>query len=103
MTVPAGLGRGKCDQTGQTTGRWQAQRPLAEPDERVLSGTQRLRSTLGGGVLFQRLETDDGLDANLPKTKPTVGRSRFQSAGLHPPALAEPMQSRMISTEQYGV
>ena len=73
---------------------------LAEPDERKVSGTERLWFTLGGGILFQRAETDDGFDPDLPQTEPTAGRSRLQGAGLHPPALAEPMQSWMFSTEQ---
>src|SRR5882724_11006797 len=98
--MPVGLGRGKCDQTGQTTGGWDAQRLLAEPDEREISGTERLWGALGGGIVLQRLETDDGFDTNLTQTKPTAGRSRFQSAGLHPPPLGEHTQPTMFSTEQ---
>ena len=52
------------------------------------------------GIVFQRAETDDGFDAGLTQTEPTAGGSRLQGAGLHPPALAEPMQLRMFSTEQ---
>jgi len=58
-----------------------------------------------GETKYRRLgcwaETDDGFDLDRTQTKPTAGRSRFQGAGLHPPALAEPMQSRMFSTEQH--
>ena len=57
---------------------------------------------MGGGILFQRFETDDGFDTDLTHTEPTAGRSRLQGAGLHPPALADPLQSRMVSTEQNG-
>ena len=65
-----------------------------------LSGTERLWLAVGGGILFQRLETDDGFDVDLPQTESTAGRSRLQSAGLHPPPLGEPMESQMFSTEQ---
>jgi hypothetical protein len=61
---------------------------------------ERLWFTLGGEIVFQRPETDNGFDAYLSQTKPTFGRSRLQSAGLHPATLVEPMQSRMFSTEQ---
>jgi MASE1 len=42
------------------------------------------------------------LDPDLPQTKPTTGRSRLQSAGLHPPPLGIPMLSKMFSTEQFA-
>jgi len=68
-----------------------------------VAGTERLWFTVGGGIVFQRLETDDGFDADLPQTGSTAGRSRLQGAGLHPPPLGEPMRSWMLSTEQDGV
>ena len=61
-----------------------------------VSETQRLWFAVGGGILLQRLETHDGFDADLAQTQPTAGRSRLQSAGLHPPPLGEPMQSWMV-------
>src|SRR5271170_7556517 len=97
------MGRGKRDQTGQATGGWHPQWVLAEPDERAISGTERLWFAVGGGIVFQRVETDDGFDTDLTQTEPTVGGSRLQGAGIHPPALAEPMRSRMFSTEQHEI
>jgi hypothetical protein len=88
------------DQTGPTTGRRDAVRVLAEPDERKLSGTERLRITLGGGVVFSGLKRTTRINADLTQTQSTAGGSRVQSAGLHPPALAKPIEFRMISTEQ---
>lgn len=85
--MPAGVGRGKCNLTGQTTGGWDAERFLAEPDERALSETERLWHTLGGGIVFQRAEADDGVNTDFAPTEPTAGRSRLQVAGLHFPAL----------------
>lgn len=85
--MPAGVGRGKCNQTGQTTGGWDAERFLALPDERALSETERLWHMPGGGIIFQRAETDDGVNTDFAPTEPTAGRSRLQGAGLHSPAL----------------
>ncbi len=99
--MPAGLGCRKRDQTSQTTGGWDTERILAEPDERAISGTESLWHALGGGIVFQRVETDDGFNADFTQAESTVGGSRVQGAGLHPPALAESMQSRMYSTEQH--
>jgi hypothetical protein len=69
-------------------------------DERAISGTERLWHALGGGILFQRVETDDGFNPDLPQTEPTAGRSRLQGPGLHPPAVAGTMRPTMFSTEQ---
>ena len=101
--MPVGLGRGKRDQTGQTTGGWNAERVLAEPDEREISGTEGLWFAVGGGIVFQRLETDDGFDVDLSQTESTAGRSRLQSAGLHPPPLGEAEWIEMFSTEQPNI
>ncbi len=56
---------------GTRSGFWRSQ--MSES----LSGTERLRSTLGGGSVLQRLETDDGFDADLTQAGPTAGRSRL--------------------------
>jgi hypothetical protein len=55
---------------------------------------------VGGGILFQRLETHDGFDHDLAQAQPTPRRSRLQGLGLHPPPLGETLHSDMISTEQ---
>ena len=88
--------------TGDAAGRAASGRLRfdAQPDERAISGTERLWFALGGGSVLQRVETDDGFDVDFTQAKSTLGRSRLQGAGLYPPPLGETMQSTMFSTEQ---
>jgi len=66
--------------------------------ERVVELAMRL----GGGIVLQRVETDDGFDLDLTQAESTARGSFLQGLGLHPAPLANPMQSEMFSAEQGG-
>jgi hypothetical protein len=51
-------------------------------------------------LFFSGLKRTTRINADLTQTQSAAGGSRVQSAGLHPPALAKPIEFRMISTEQ---
>ena len=55
-----------------------AQWVLAQPDERRLPQTQRLWLAMGGGILFQRLETHDGFDVEPRKPAQLLAEAAFK-------------------------